>query len=76
MKKIKAKKIMVDMSATLLHHGHIRILKKASKYGKIIVALTTDKEIKKFKTYKPEMNYSQRKEVIQSIRYVNKVVPS
>ena len=41
------KNILVDMSATLLHHGHIRLLKKASKFGKVIVALTTDKEIKK-----------------------------
>ena len=37
------------MSATLIHHGHIRLLKKASKFGKVIVALTTDKEIKKVK---------------------------
>ena len=76
MKKIRSKKIMVDMSATLVHHGHIRILKKASKYGKVVVALVTNKDIKKFKGYEPEMSYSQRKEVIQSIRYVNKVVPT
>jgi len=67
---------MVDMSATLIHHGHVRLLKKASKYGKVIVALVTDKEIKKFKGYKPELNYSQRKEIMRSIRYVSKVVPS
>ena len=67
---------MVDMSGTWIHHGHIRLLKKASKYGKVVVALTTDKEIKRFKNYKPEMNYFQRKEVIQSICYVSKVVPS
>ena len=36
----------------------------------------TDKEIKKFKGYKPEMTYVQRKEVLKSIRYVNKVVAS
>ena len=40
---------MVDMSTTFLHHGHIRLLKKASKYGRVIVALTKDKEIKKLK---------------------------
>ena len=67
---------MVDMSATLLHHGHIRILKKASNYGTVMVALAKDKEIKKFKGYFPEMNYFQRKEILESIRYVYKVVPS
>ena len=67
---------MVDMSVTLIHHGHIRLLKKANEYGKVIVALTTDKEIKKFKGYKPEMSFAQRKEILKSIRYVNKVVAS
>ena len=67
---------MVDMSATLIHHGHIRLLKKAKKFGKVIVALTKDKEIKKFKGYFPELNYSQRKEIIQAIRYVDEVIPS
>ena len=36
------KRILVDMSATLIHHGHVRILKKASEFGSVIVALTTD----------------------------------
>ena len=39
------KRIMVDMSATIIHHGHIRLLKKASQYGDVIVALTTDQEV-------------------------------
>ena len=41
------KKILVDMSATLIHHGHVRRLKRASKFGKVVVALTKDKDIKK-----------------------------
>ncbi len=45
--KKRYKNILVDMSASILHHGHINLLKKASKYGKVLVALTTDKEIKK-----------------------------
>ena len=43
---MKNKKILVDMSATIIHHGHIRLLKKASKYGKVVVALTKDNEVK------------------------------
>ena len=34
----KNKKILVDMTCSILHHGHIRLLKKASKYGKVIVS--------------------------------------
>ena len=46
------KRILVDMSATLIHHGHIRLLKKANNFGKVIVALTRDSEIKKYKGYR------------------------
>ena len=43
------KRVLVDLSASILHHGHIRLLKKASKLGQVIVGLTTDNEIKKKK---------------------------
>lgn len=72
-KKIK-KRIMVDMSVTILHYGHIRLLKKAAAYGHVIVGLSSDKDIKKFKGYTPELNYAQRKEIVSSIKYVKEVV--
>jgi len=68
------KRIMVDMSATLIHHGHIRLLKKASEFGKVIIGLTSNDEISKQKGYEPELSYSQRKEILESIKYVNEVV--
>ena len=75
-RNIKVNRVMVDMSATLIHHGHIRLLKKAKKYGYLIVALTTDKEIQNKKGYVPELNFDQRKEILLSISYVDDVVPS
>tara|TARA_E500000178_G_scaffold329363_1_gene360203 strand:- start:7016 stop:7405 length:390 start_codon:yes stop_codon:yes gene_type:complete len=69
------KNILLDMSATLLHHGHVRLIKKASKFGNVIIALTKDKEIKKHKGYLPELKFRFRKEILQSIKYVSKVVP-
>jgi cytidyltransferase-like protein len=69
------KRIMVDMSATLIHHGHIRLLKKASEYGKVIVGLTTDDEIVSKKGYQPELDFEYRKEILESIKYVDEVVP-
>ena len=36
---------MVDMSATIIHHGHARFLKKASELGNVAVALTNDEEM-------------------------------
>ncbi len=66
---------MVDMSATLIHHGHIRLIKKAKRYGNLIIALTTDNQIRKFKGYNPELNYKSRKEILLEIKGVKKIVP-
>jgi len=74
--KDKAQRIMVDMSATLIHHGHIRILKAAKEFGTVIVALTTDEEIIAKKGYKPELNFTERLEILEAIKYVDEVVPS
>lgn len=71
-----SKRIMVDMSATLLHHGHVRLLRNAAEMGAVVVALTTDEEVKKAKGYTPELSYEHRKEILESIRYVHEVVPS
>tara|TARA_B100000925_G_C21665368_1_gene327423 strand:- start:27 stop:428 length:402 start_codon:yes stop_codon:yes gene_type:complete len=70
------KKVMVDMSATLIHHGHIRLIKEAAKYGQVTIALTTDEEIVKNKGYAPELDYSSRKEILLAISEVSDVVPS
>jgi glycerol-3-phosphate cytidylyltransferase len=70
------KRIMVDMSATLIHHGHIRLLRLAKEHGAVIVALTTDDEIRVKKGYEPELDFASRREIIESIRYVDEVVPS
>lgn len=68
-------RIMVDMSATLIHHGHVRLLQKAAQHGHVVVALTTDEEIKKAKGYIPELTYEDRAEIISALRYVDEVVP-
>lgn len=70
------KRVMVDMSATLIHHGHIRLLKTASEFAEVVVvALTRDDEIEKKKGYKPELNYNERKEILEAITFVDEVVP-
>lgn len=70
------KRIMVDMSLTLLHHGHIRLLQKASELGDVVVALTTDEGVLGSKGYTPELSYEERKEIVSAIKYVKEVVPS
>ena len=70
------KRVMVDMSCTLLHHGHVRLLQKAADLGKVIVALTTDNEILMKKGYTPELSFEERREILLSIKYVSEVIAS
>jgi len=67
-------RVIVDMSATLLHHGHIRLLRKAAKYGEVVVGLSSDKDIEKYKGHIPLLTWKYRKEILESIRYVSEVV--
>jgi len=69
-------KVLVDMSATLIHHGHIRLLQKAHELGEVIVALTSDEEVKRAKGYYPELSFAERVEILCAMRYVSKVVES
>ena len=72
----KNKRILVDMTCSIIHHGHIRILKKASKLGRVIVGLTKDKEILKYKKFKSPLNFNQRKEILENLKFVSKVIPA
>ena len=68
------KRVLVDMSLTMLHHGHIRILEKASKLGFVVVALCTDEEIFKAKGFRSMLTFEHRKEIALAIRYVQEVI--
>lgn len=69
-------RVMVDMSVSLLHHGHVRLLRAAKEYGFVIVALTSDDEITRHKGFESPLSFEQRKEILESIKYVDEVVPS
>ena len=66
--------VYVPMAADIIHPGHMNILKTAAGYGKVIVGLFTDEAIASYKRV-PYMPYEQRKEVIENIKGVWKVVP-
>lgn len=74
--EMQRQRIMVDMSATLLHHGHVRLLAAAAQIGYVIVGLSTDDEIRRTKCYTPELSFEERREILLAIRYVDEVVPA
>ena len=59
----------------ILHYGHIRLLKRAKALGDyLIVAISTD-EFNDIKGKKAYYDYETRKEMLEAIRYVDKVIP-
>ena len=73
---INKKRILVDMSLTTVHHGHVRLLKKASELGNVIVALVSDEEIFRTKGFYPLLSFENRKEIALAFKYVQEVVES
>lgn len=69
------KRVLTYGTYDLLHYGHIELLRRAKQYGDyLIVALSTD-EFNKLKNKKSYYNYEQRKMMLESIRYVDLVIP-
>ena len=59
----------------LLHVGHVRLLKRAKELGGyLIVGLSTD-EFNLLKHKSSFLPYEQRKEILEAIKYVDKVIP-
>ena len=60
----------------LLHYGHINLLRRAKELGDyLIVALSTDEFNKDEKNKKCYFTYGERKMLLESIRYVDLVIP-
>lgn len=68
------KTVMVSGGYDPVHIGHIRQLKASSCHGKVLVALCSDEWLIRKKGY-VFMTYDERKEILESISYVWKVVP-
>jgi phosphoenolpyruvate phosphomutase / 2-hydroxyethylphosphonate cytidylyltransferase len=68
------KKVYVGMSADLIHPGHLNVLKAANELGQVVVGVLTDSAIASYKRL-PYMNYAQRAEIVQSLKFVYKIIP-
>ncbi len=75
MEGINVKKVITYGTFDLLHYGHINILKRAKDQGDyLIVALSTN-EFNAIKGKTCYFSYEERKKLVESIRYVDLVIP-
>jgi len=71
----KFKTVLTYGTFDLLHYGHLEILRRASLLGdKLIVGISTD-EFNELKGKTCVLPYEKRKELLESLDYVDKVIP-
>ena len=60
----------------LFHIGHLNVLKNAKEQcDYLIVGVSTDEVVESYKHKKPIIPFEERIRIVESIRYVDKVVP-
>lgn len=71
------KTVLVGGCFDLLHFGHIAFLKKAKEKGdKLVVALESDENVRKMKgEARPIHSQLERREMLESVTYVDEVIP-
>ena len=70
------KKVITYGTFDLLHYGHINLLKRAKQMGDyLVVCLSTDEFNKNSKNKECYFSYEIRKQLLESIRYVDLVIP-
>ena len=70
------KRVITYGTYDLLHYGHINLLKRAKQFGDyLIVALSTDEFNQEKKDKQCYFSYEERKSLLESIRYVDLVIP-
>lgn len=72
----KMKRVITYGTFDLLHYGHINLLRRAKALGDyLIVALSTDEFVALQKHKDCYFNYAERKMLLESMRYVDLVIP-
>ena len=72
--KPNERRILTYGTFDLFHHGHVRLLRRLSTMGdRLIVGLSTD-AFNKIKGKSAIMDFAERREVLLSCRYVDRVI--
>ena len=73
LKIIENRTVYLSFSTDVLHSGHIAIIKKAAKLGKVIIGVLSDEAVMCYKRF-PLLPLSERKVLFENISSVYKVV--
>ncbi len=71
--EIENRTVYMCFSTDIIHSGHISIIRKAEKLGKLIIGVLSDEAIASFRHF-PILPFAERKSLMESIAGVYKVV--
>lgn len=71
--EIEKRTVYMCFSTDIIHSGHIAIIKKANRLGKVIVGVLSDEAVSSYKRF-PLLPYEERKAMFENIVGISKVV--
>lgn len=72
-KEIENRIVYMCFSTDMIHSGHIALIKKAERLGKLIIGVMSDEVVSSYKRF-PLMPYDERKTLFANIKGVTRVV--
>lgn len=73
LKEVESRTVYMCFSTDVLHSGHIALIRKAVKLGKLIIGVLSDEAVISYKRF-PLLPYAERKVMFENIVGVYKVV--
>lgn len=73
LKEIESRTVYMCFSTDMIHSGHIAIIRKAEKLGRLIVGILSDEAVVSYKRF-PLLPFAERKAMFENIAGVYKVV--
>ncbi len=71
--EIENRTVYMCFSTDMIHSGHIAIIKKAQKLGRLIIGVLSDEAVASYKRF-PLMPYEERKSLVENINGVAMVI--
>ncbi|BDZ79757.1 phosphoenolpyruvate mutase [Claveliimonas bilis] len=73
LREIENRTVYMCFSTDMIHSGHIAIIRKAEKLGKLIVGVLSDEAVTSYKRF-PLLPFAERKSMFENIAGVHQVV--
>lgn len=72
--QVENRSVYMCFSSDLIHSGHIAIIRRAARLGKLTIGVLSDEAVISYKRF-PLLPYSERKTMFENIAGVHRVVP-